>query len=77
MKVKTSIRLPEELLKFVDNRAKLHKKTRSDFIEAAVRAFTRQLLRDEQNARDFEIINRRAEFLNLEARDVLEYQRIL
>ena len=30
--------------------------------------------RKEQNARDLDIINRRAAFLNREARDVLEYQ---
>ena len=33
-----------------------------------------RLTRNEQNARDLEIINRRADFLNQEARDVLEYQ---
>lgn len=32
-------------------------------------------IRDEQNARDIEIINRRADFLNREAEDVLEYQK--
>ena len=33
-----------------------------------------RLTRSEQNARDLEIINRRADFLNREASDVLEYQ---
>ena len=74
MKVKTSITLSEELLKAIDKRAKQFKKNRSDFIEAAIRAFVGQLLRDEQNARDLEIINRRADYLNQEAADVLEYQ---
>ena len=74
MKVKTSITLSEELLKVIDKRAKQHKKNRSDFIEAAVWAFIGQLIRDEQNARDLEIINRRADFLNQEAADVLGYQ---
>jgi metal-responsive CopG/Arc/MetJ family transcriptional regulator len=77
MKVKTSITLSEELLNAVDKRAKQHKKTRSDFIEAAAWAFIRQLIRNEQNARDLEIINRRADFLNQEDSDVLEYQVIL
>jgi len=77
MKVKTSITLSEELLKAVDKRAKQHKKTRSDFIEGAVWVFIRQLLWNEQNARDLEIINRRADFLNQEAGDVLEYQALL
>ena len=46
----------------------------SDFIETAVWTFIGQLIRDEQNARDLEIINRRADFLNQEAADVLAYQ---
>lgn len=74
MKIKTSITLSEEVLEAVDKRAKQHKKTRSDFIERAVWAFIAQLIRNEQNARDLEILNRRADFLNQEASDVLEYQ---
>jgi metal-responsive CopG/Arc/MetJ family transcriptional regulator len=74
MKVKTSITLSEELLKVLDKRARQHHKNRSDFIEAAVWAFVRQLARNEQNARDLEILNRRADFLNKEAADVLSYQ---
>jgi metal-responsive CopG/Arc/MetJ family transcriptional regulator len=74
MKVKTSITISDELLKVVDKRAKQYKKNRSDFIEAAVLAFIRQLIRDEQNARDLEILNRRADYLNQEATDVLAYQ---
>ena len=73
MKVKTSITLSDELLKTIDKRAKQFKKNRSDFIEAAARAFIGQLIRDEQNARDLEIINRRAGHLNQKAADVLEY----
>jgi metal-responsive CopG/Arc/MetJ family transcriptional regulator len=74
MKIKTSITLSEELLKAVDKRTRQQKKTRSDFIETAVWAFLQQLIRDEQNARDLEIINRHADFLNKEAEDVLAYQ---
>jgi len=74
MKVKTSITLSEELLKVVDKRAKQYKKNRSDFIEAAVLAFIGKLIRDEQNARDLEILNRRADYLNQEAAEVLAYQ---
>jgi len=74
MKVKTSITISEELLKVVDKRAKQYKKNRSDFIEAAVLAFIGRLIRDEQNARDLEIINRRADYLNQEAAEVLAYQ---
>ena len=74
MKIKTSITLTEELVKAIDRRAKQYKKNRSDFIEAAVWAFIGQLIRDELNAKDLEIINRRADFLNQEASDVLAFQ---
>jgi metal-responsive CopG/Arc/MetJ family transcriptional regulator len=50
---------------------------RSEFIETAVRAIISQLRRAEQNARDLQIINQRAEYLNGEAADVLEYQATL
>ncbi len=74
MKVKTSITLSEDILKLVDKRARQAKKNRSDFIETAVRALLLELAREEQNARDLEILNRRATFLNQEAADVLAYQ---
>jgi metal-responsive CopG/Arc/MetJ family transcriptional regulator len=74
MKVKTSITISEELLKVVDKRAKQYRKNRSDFIETAVLAFIGRLIQNEQNARDLEILNRRADFLNQEAAEVLAYQ---
>jgi hypothetical protein len=49
-------------------------KNRSDFIEAAIWAFIKQIICDQENARDIEIINRNAERLNTEAVDVLAYQ---
>jgi len=73
MRVKTSITLSEDLLKAIDQFSTRYK-NRSDFIEAAVRAFVAQIMRDAQNARDLEIINRRADHLNKEAEDVLAYQ---
>jgi len=73
MKVKTSITLSEDVLKSVDALSGPYK-NRSEFIEAAVRAFIAQLIRDEQNARDFDILNRHADRLNQEAADVLGYQ---
>jgi metal-responsive CopG/Arc/MetJ family transcriptional regulator len=75
MKAKISITLTEGLLKAIDRRAKQQGMTRSSVIEAAVRASLRQQTRSELNARDFDIINRRANFLNQEARDVLEYSQ--
>src|SRR5437667_64048 len=62
MKVKTSITLSEELLKVLDKRARQHHKNRSDFIEAAVWAFIRQLARNEQNAHDLDILCRRSKY---------------
>jgi metal-responsive CopG/Arc/MetJ family transcriptional regulator len=76
MKVKTSITLSEDLLKVVDKLSGQYK-NRSEFVEIALRAFIAQIIRNEQNARDLEIINRRADHLNEEALDVLAYQVVL
>ena len=73
MKVKTSITLSEDLVKAIDEYAKKYN-NRSEFIEEAVRVFIRQLIRKQQEAKDLEIINHRADRLNKEATDVLTYQ---
>jgi len=73
MKIKTSITLSEDLLKAIDRYAKEYN-NRSEFIEEAVRAFIRQMIRRQQDARDLEIISHRADYLNREAMDVLTYQ---
>ena len=73
MKIKTSIALSEELIKAIDQYGQVYK-NRSDFIEAAIWAFIRQIIRNQQNARDIEIIDRKADRLNAEASDVLTYQ---
>ena len=75
MKVKTSITLSPDILEAVDAQAG-RGRTRSEFIEAALRAFLAQTRRHERNARDLDILNRRAEQLNREAADVLTYQVI-
>jgi metal-responsive CopG/Arc/MetJ family transcriptional regulator len=75
MKVKTSITLTEDLLKVIDEQSGPHK-SRSDFIEKAVRSYVGQVKRDQQNARDLAIINHQADRLNQEAKDVLTYQVI-
>ncbi|MEW6378646.1 MAG: ribbon-helix-helix domain-containing protein [bacterium] len=75
MKVKTSITLSEDLLRALDQRSRSGRyKNRSEFIETAVRSFIAEAIRNEQNARDLEIINRHADELNEEAEDVLFYQ---
>jgi metal-responsive CopG/Arc/MetJ family transcriptional regulator len=76
MRVKISITLTEEALRAIDQRTNRQGTTRSDFIEAPVRAFVGRPAQPEQNARDLDILNRRADFLNQEARDVLEYQAL-
>ena len=73
MKVKTSITLSEELLKTIDKLSG-RSKSRSEFIEAALKSYIALVIRNEQNAKDLEIINRRADELNKEALDVLAYQ---
>ena len=73
MKVKTSITLSDELIRAIDKYSKAYK-NRSEFIEAAIWAFIGQIIRERQNARDIEIINRNADRLNAEAQDVLAYQ---
>lgn len=73
MKVKTSITLSKELLKTIDKLSG-RSKSRSEFIEAALKSYIALVIRNEQNAKDLEIINRRADELNEEALDVLAYQ---
>lgn len=73
MKVKTSVTLSNELIQAIDQYGQPYK-NRSEFIEAAIWAFINQIIRDQQNARDIEIINRNADRLNAEAMDVLAYQ---
>ena len=70
VRVKTSITLPEDLLKSIDRADS----NRSAFIERASRAHLARLEKSRREAKDAEIINRRAARLNQEAMDVLEYQ---
>ena len=73
MKVKTSITLSEKLIDAIDEYGQTFK-NRSEFIEKATWFFIQQIIRERQNSRDFEIINRNADRLNAEALDALEYQ---
>ncbi|HXI23673.1 MAG TPA: hypothetical protein VNG71_07345 [Pyrinomonadaceae bacterium] len=72
MKVRTSIAVDKRLLETVDKLS--DKGDRSGFVEAALRFYIVQFVGHEQNAKDLEIINRRADDLNEEALDVLDYQ---
>ena len=73
MKIKTSVTLSDALLAEIDRHAGKDA-NRSEFIETAVRGYIAALVRRKQNLRDRRIINRHAERLNREARDVLDYQ---
>lgn len=73
--MKTSITISSDLLEAIDRQSGSHR-SRSDFIEETLRNCMDQIARSEQNARDLEIINRRADNLNREAHDVLDYQVI-
>jgi metal-responsive CopG/Arc/MetJ family transcriptional regulator len=75
MKIKTSITISEDIMAAVDRQSDQFK-NRSDFIEAAIRAYLNQLRHAEQNAKDLDIINRQADRLNAEAADVLAYQQV-
>ncbi|MGB9181459.1 MAG: ribbon-helix-helix domain-containing protein [Pyrinomonadaceae bacterium] len=76
MKVETSITVDKDLLDAVDKLSGKDK-NRSEFIEAAIEAYIVQISRHLQNAGDLEIINARADDLNEEALDVLDYQAAL
>jgi metal-responsive CopG/Arc/MetJ family transcriptional regulator len=73
MKVETSIIVDKDLLEAVDKLSGKDK-NRSEFIEAAIEAYIAQIARHTQNTKDLEIINERADDLNEEALDVLDYQ---
>lgn len=73
MKVKTSIALPKDLVQQMDALASLYG-NRSTLIERAIREFLAAQARQQQDLRDLDILNRRADALNEEAEDVLSYQ---
>ena len=73
MKVKTSITVDGRLVRGLDEHAREFK-SRSEFIEAAIEHFITHLDRQAAEQRDLDILNKRADALNEEARDVLAYQ---
>lgn len=73
MKIKTSVTLSRELISRVDELA-VQYGTRSALIELAIERFVSTATRQARDARDLEILNRRAEALNAEADEVLAYQ---
>ena len=73
MKIRTSIAVDKALLKKADRLSRSYR-NRSEFIEAALRAYVARDTQNVKKSRDLEIINRRADDLNQEALDVLDYQ---
>ena len=73
MKVKTSVTLSEEILAEVD-RLLERGGSRSAVLEQALREFLASRKRRRRDAQDLRILNSRAEELNEEALDVLDYQ---
>lgn len=72
VRVKTSITLPEGLLRRLDR----VDSNRSALLERAALAYLASLERQERDRKDIEIINRNAARLNREAKDALGYQNI-
>ena len=72
MRVKTSITLPQELLRRLDR----VEKNRSALLERAALAYLAQLDRQARDRKDIEIIDRNAARLNREAIETLEYQQL-
>jgi metal-responsive CopG/Arc/MetJ family transcriptional regulator len=75
MKIKTSITLSEEILKEVDKLSGRYG-NRSILIEQAIREFLAAGAKRRRDLRDIEILNRRTDALNKEAKDVLSYRLI-
>lgn len=73
MKVKTSITLSEDVVTTVDQLAK-EGESRSEAIERLLRERFAERAQQARDLRDLELINKNADQLNEEARDVLKYQ---
>lgn len=70
MKVKTSITLPDDLLKEIGRASS----NRSSFLERAARKYLAQMEKSQRETQDSAILEAHAERLNMEALDVLKYQ---
>ncbi len=74
MKIKTSITLSKDLLHEIDARVEAQGRSRSEFIEEAVRAFLAHADRLSLQAREAALLREHAAALNAEMADILEYQ---
>jgi metal-responsive CopG/Arc/MetJ family transcriptional regulator len=72
VRVKTSIKLPGDLLRRLDRVGK----NRSALLQRAAEAYLARSEGEARDRHDIEIIDRHAARLNREALDTLEYQRL-
>lgn len=72
MKIKTSVTLSEDVLKLLQTLG--HFKSRSDAIEQSILYFIQKKRASIREEKDLKILNKRAQALNEEAEDVLDYQ---
>ena len=73
MRIKTSVRIDERVLKAID-KVTTRSRSRSRLIEDAAREFLARRARAARDARDLAILNECAADLNKEMKDVLGYQ---
>ncbi len=74
MKIKTSITLSQDLLREVDARVEAQQRSRSEFIEEALRAFLVQADRRALQLREAALLRKHARALNAEMAEILEFQ---
>lgn len=74
MKIKTSITLSQDLLREVDARVEAQQRSRSEFIEEALRAFLAHADRTALQLREAALLQKHARALNAEMAEVLEFQ---
>jgi metal-responsive CopG/Arc/MetJ family transcriptional regulator len=72
VRVKTSVTLPDDLLRQIDR----EEPNRSAFFERAARRYLFETTKARRRESDLAILQRSADRLNKEAADVLEYQSI-
>jgi metal-responsive CopG/Arc/MetJ family transcriptional regulator len=71
MRVRTTITLPDDLLKRLDQRAKSRNSSRSQYIETLLSSDLARSNPDRAQGSDIELINANIAYLNSEVEDVL------
>jgi metal-responsive CopG/Arc/MetJ family transcriptional regulator len=76
MRIKISITLSEELLDKIDARVQPQKRSRSDFVQEAARAFLAQVEPASSQTHEAVLLREHAAALNAEMADILGYQAL-